>query len=56
MHLAAALRICVYFRSGDHAQLLVDGCVDIQRQKTHYAGEENSAAAEVIFPMEGRRQ
>ena len=52
-HLAAALRGCVKFRSGYHAQLLTNGHMEIQFHKAHEAWEALLTDAEGISPTEG---
>ena len=45
-HLVADLRGRLDFRSCDHAKLLINGHMEIQRQKAHEAGEALSVSAE----------
>ena len=44
-HLVADLRGRIDFWSGDHAKLLINGHMEIQRHKVHEAGEALSVAA-----------
>ena len=43
MHLVLVLHVRVKFQSGDHAQLLTNGCAQIRRQKAHKTGKALSA-------------
>ena len=51
-HLAASLRSRAEFRSGDHAQLLTYGRAEIQRWKSHEAGDTLAAVVGDLYPVD----